>query len=74
MCTSESFYFSRSEKEPIDIELHRGSDGLGISIAGGYGSPHGNIPIFVKSVSNIGAAAEEGRLKKGDQIVSVNGK
>ena len=67
-CTNRS-----NNNEAIDIELHRGNDGLGISIAGGYGSPHGNIPIFVKTVSKVGAAADEGRLKKGDQIISVNG-
>ena len=54
------------------ITLERGVDGLGFSIVGGYGSPHGDLPIYVKTVFAKGAAAENGVLKRGDQIMSVN--
>ncbi|XP_071953522.1 multiple PDZ domain protein-like isoform X2 [Antedon mediterranea] len=54
------------------IELDRGPDGLGFSIVGGHDSPHGDLPIYVKTVFNKGAAAENGLLKRGDQIVQVN--
>jgi len=53
------------------IVLERGPDGLGFSIVGGHGSPHGNLPIYVKTVFERGAAVTSG-LKRGDQILAVN--
>ena len=55
------------------VVLERGPDGLGFSIVGGHGSPHGDLPIYVKNVFSKGAASENGQLKRGDQILSVNG-
>jgi len=57
---------------PKTITLTRGQHGLGFSIVGGFGSPHGDMPIFVKTVFEKGAAMEQGGLKRGDQILSVN--
>ncbi|XP_066922767.1 uncharacterized protein [Clytia hemisphaerica] len=54
------------------IYLERGTEGLGFSIVGGYGSPHGDLPIYVKTVFDKGAAAKDKRLKRGDQILAVN--
>jgi len=59
---------------PKTITLTRGQHNLGFSIVGGFGSPHGDMPIFVKTVFEKGAAADHGGLKRGDQILSVNGK
>ncbi|XP_054706449.1 LOW QUALITY PROTEIN: multiple PDZ domain protein-like [Uloborus diversus] len=59
--------------EPKTIVLERrGSSGLGFSIVGGRGSPHGDLPVYVKRVFDGGAAAKDGRLCRGDQILSVN--
>ncbi|KAM9818268.1 multiple PDZ domain protein-like isoform 3-T3 [Syngnathus typhle] len=55
------------------VSLDRGSSGLGFSIVGGFGSPHGDLPIYIKTIFNKGAAIENGRLKRGDQIIAVNG-
>nr|XP_033771937.1 inaD-like protein isoform X2 [Geotrypetes seraphini]XP_033771938.1 inaD-like protein isoform X2 [Geotrypetes seraphini]XP_033771939.1 inaD-like protein isoform X2 [Geotrypetes seraphini]XP_033771940.1 inaD-like protein isoform X2 [Geotrypetes seraphini]XP_033771941.1 inaD-like protein isoform X2 [Geotrypetes seraphini]XP_033771942.1 inaD-like protein isoform X2 [Geotrypetes seraphini] len=58
--------------QPRILTLEKGADGLGFSIVGGYGSPHGDLPIYVKTIFTKGAAAEDGSLKRGDQILSVN--
>ena len=49
-----------------------GNEGLGFSIVGGYGSQHGDLPIYIKTIYETGAAAKDGRLKRGDQILAVN--
>lgn len=55
------------------VVLERGHDGLGFSIVGGHNSPHGDLPIYVKNVFEKGAAAACGQLKRGDQILAVDG-
>uniref|UniRef100_A0A2I2YYL1 PATJ crumbs cell polarity complex component n=2 Tax=Gorilla gorilla gorilla TaxID=9595 RepID=A0A2I2YYL1_GORGO len=49
------------------------SDALGISIAGGRGSPLGDIPVFIAMIQASGVAARTQKLKVGDRIVSING-
>uniref|UniRef100_A0A3Q4GME4 PDZ domain-containing protein n=1 Tax=Neolamprologus brichardi TaxID=32507 RepID=A0A3Q4GME4_NEOBR len=48
-------------------------DSLGVSVAGGKGSPLGDIPIFIAMIQASGVAAKTHQLKVGDRIVSVNG-
>ncbi|XP_031233763.1 inaD-like protein isoform X2 [Mastomys coucha] len=63
-----------TEGEPRTVEIIRElSDALGISIAGGRGSPLGDIPIFIAMIQNSGVAARTQKLKVGDRIVSING-
>lgn len=34
------------------VTLERGTSGLGFSIVGGFGSPHGDLPIYIKTIFN----------------------
>uniref|UniRef100_A0A8I3WVL9 PATJ crumbs cell polarity complex component n=1 Tax=Callithrix jacchus TaxID=9483 RepID=A0A8I3WVL9_CALJA len=63
-----------TDMEPRTVEINRElSDALGISIAGGRGSPLGDIPIFIAMIQASGVAARTQKLKVGDRIVSING-
>nr|XP_019594724.1 PREDICTED: multiple PDZ domain protein isoform X11 [Rhinolophus sinicus] len=73
LTTSSIFQDDLGPPQCKSITLDRGPDGLGFSIVGGYGSPHGDLPIYIKTVFAKGAASEDGRLKRGDQIIAVNG-
>lgn len=52
------------------IELSRGYRGFGFSIRGGR--EFHNMPLFVLRIAEGGAAAVDGRLRIGDQIVEIN--
>uniref|UniRef100_A0A8B9CX26 InaD-like protein n=1 Tax=Anser brachyrhynchus TaxID=132585 RepID=A0A8B9CX26_9AVES len=65
---------SGADTGPRTVEITRGpNDALGISIAGGKGSPLGDIPIFIAMIQASGVAARTQRLRVGDRIVSING-
>ena len=55
-----------------EIVIEKGSDGLGFSIVGGYGSIHGNLPICIRKIFPNSPTSIDGRLNEGDIILAVN--
>jgi hypothetical protein len=60
-------------EELMEVELSKGSKGLGFTIAGGIGNQHipGDNGIYVTKVMDGGAAAADGHIAVGDRLVAV---
>uniref|UniRef100_A0A8C9WDH6 Discs, large homolog 2 (Drosophila) n=1 Tax=Scleropages formosus TaxID=113540 RepID=A0A8C9WDH6_SCLFO len=63
------FYLACLHRDPRRIVLHKGSTGLGFNIVGGEDGEG----IFVSFILAGGPADLSGELRRGDQILSVNG-
>ncbi|XP_029454621.1 synaptojanin-2-binding protein [Rhinatrema bivittatum] len=57
-----------------EIQLKRGPSGLGFNIVGGTDQQYicNDSGIYVSRIKEDGAAAVDGRLQEGDQILAVN--
>lgn len=53
------------------VELSRGTRGFGFSIRGGR--EFHQMPLFVLRIADNGSAAQDGRLRVGDQLIEING-
>ena len=57
----------------LEVELSKGTKGLGFTIAGGIGNQHipGDNGIYVTKIMDGGAASVDRRIDVGDRLVSV---
>ncbi|XP_051856487.1 partitioning defective 3 homolog isoform X14 [Antechinus flavipes] len=71
--TQSSGYSTKKIGKRLNIQLKKGSEGLGFSITSRDVLVGGSAPIYVKNILPRGAAIQDGRLKAGDRLVEVNG-
>ncbi|CAF3461997.1 unnamed protein product [Rotaria socialis] len=68
--TVAAFAASEGHSHPRVIELPKTAEGLGFNVMGGREQ---NSPIYISRIIPNGVAWKHGGLKKGDQLLSVNG-
>ena len=65
-----AFAASEGHSHPRVVELPKTEEGLGFNIMGGKEQ---NSPIYISRIIPGGIADRHGGLKRGDQLLSVNG-
>ncbi|CAM9607152.1 unnamed protein product [Lampetra planeri] len=60
-------------QEKVVTVRKEASESLGMTVAGGLASRSGELPIFVTSVQGHGCLGRDGRIHRGDVLMSVNG-
>ncbi|XP_076868704.1 multiple PDZ domain protein [Brachyhypopomus gauderio] len=55
----------------LDCEAH--SSGLGVCVTGSRDTTHGRMRVYVSEVQPDGAAAADGRIRAGDELLEING-
>ncbi|XP_014667242.1 PREDICTED: protein lin-7 homolog C-like [Priapulus caudatus] len=68
--TVAAFAASEGHSHPRVVELPKTEEGLGFNIMGGKEQ---NSPIYISRIIPGGVADRHGGLKRGDQLLSVNG-
>ncbi|XP_017390866.1 partitioning defective 3 homolog isoform X15 [Cebus imitator] len=71
--TISSGYNTKKIGKRLNIQLKKGTEGLGFSITSRDVTIGGSAPIYVKNILPRGAAIQDGRLKAGDRLIEVNG-
>ncbi|CAK8671129.1 protein lin-7 homolog C-like [Clavelina lepadiformis] len=68
--TVAAFAASEGHAHPRVVELPKTDEGLGFNVMGGKEQ---NSPIYISRIIPSGVADRHGTLKRGDQLLSVNG-
>nr|CAG4648287.1 EOG090X0ESN [Moina brachiata]SVE93294.1 EOG090X0ESN [Moina brachiata] len=68
--TIAAFAASEGHAHPRVVELPKTEEGLGFNVMGGREQ---NSPIYISRIIPGGVADRQGGLKRGDQLLSVNG-
>ncbi|XP_047377477.1 partitioning defective 3 homolog isoform X14 [Sciurus carolinensis] len=71
--SASSGYNTKKVGKRLNIQLKKGTEGLGFSITSRDVTIGGSAPIYVKNILPRGAAIQDGRLKAGDRLIEVNG-
>lgn len=67
-----SGYNTKKVGKRLNIQLKKGTEGLGFSITSRDVTIGGSAPIYVKNILPRGAAIQDGRLKAGDRLIEVS--